>query len=68
MENDVPLIFTTKGNLPIADLTYEHNWFEDADAITFVEEYRLHGELVKRSVHARLKRGLELGVQSSLGG
>lgn len=59
---DEPLIYTSKGNLPIASLDYKHEWSEDDDAITFTEEYRLNGELVKRSTHARLKKGLDMAA------
>jgi hypothetical protein len=57
--NDVPLIFTTKGNLPVADLTYKHEWQEDDNSIMLIEEYYLGDELVRRNVHARLKQGLQ---------
>lgn len=53
-----PLIYTTKGNLFVEDLVYKHEWQEDANTITFVEEYYLGDELVRRNVHARLKKGL----------
>jgi len=65
---DEPLIYTTKGNLPVASLQYRHNWLEDESAITFIEEYLLDGEIVKRSAHARLKRGLDTGLQQALFG
>lgn len=57
--NDVPLIYTTKGNLPVADLEYRHEWQEDDNAIMLIEEYRLGSEVVRRNVHARLKQGLQ---------
>ena len=63
-----PLIYTTKGNLPVRDLAYRHEWIEDDVAITFVEEYRLNGELVKRSTHARLKKGLDAVFEKQLFG
>jgi hypothetical protein len=66
--NEVPLIYTSKGNLPISDLTYQHQWLEDDNAITLVEEYRLGDEIVKRNVHARLKRGLATDVQQMIFG
>lgn len=55
---DEPLIFTTKGNLPIASLEYRHEWQDGPDATVFVEEYRLAGEIVKRAVHVLGKRGV----------
>lgn len=66
--DDEPLIYTSKGNLPISSLTYKHEWFEDDVAITFAEEYRLDGELVKRSAHSRLKKGLDATITNQLFG
>lgn len=68
MQTDVPLIHTTKGNLPIDDLEYTHYWLEDDAAITFVEEYRLAGEIVKRNAHARLKKGMDAVIRQQLFG
>lgn len=65
---DEPLIFTSKGNLPVASLKYTHKWDEDDVAITFIEEYRLDGEVVKRSAHSRLKQGLEALIEKQLFG
>ena len=65
---DEPLIYTSKGNLPIASLTYRHEWLEDDVAITFVEEYSLNVEIVKESAHARLKKGLDAAIQNQLFG
>lgn len=66
--DDEPLIYTSKGNLPISSLTYRHEWIEDDVAITFAEEYRLDGELVKRSAHSRLKKGLDATITNQLFG
>ena len=53
-----PLIYTIRGNLPIASLVYETRW-EDADEyIKFIETYRLDGEVVRESAHVYSKRGL----------
>lgn len=67
-QEDIPLIYTKLGNLPIADLTYRHEWAEDDVAITFIEEYYLSGELVKRSTHAKLKQGLDAAIENQLFG
>lgn len=56
--NDQPLIYTTKGNLPIADLVYRTEWQDSDDTIVFIEEYLLGEEIVKRSVHGYLKKGM----------
>ena len=48
---EVPLIFTSKGNLPIGSLRYEHKREDVPGEIVFIEEYFLGDESVKRSVH-----------------
>lgn len=53
-----PLIFTSKGNLPIASLAYVAKWEDRPDATVFIEEYSLGEEVVKRSVHALSKHGV----------
>ena len=56
--NDEPLIHTSAGNVPVSSLTYATSWEDTAAAVVFVEEYRLAGEIVKRSVHALSKTGI----------
>lgn len=58
--NEQPLIHTSKGNLPVAELVYVHYWLEDDQSIVFVEEYTHHGEVVRRSVHKKMKLGFNL--------
>ena len=57
---ETPLIWTSKGNLPIADLIYTYYWMDSPEALTFVEEYRLGDEIVKGNSHSYLKKGLEV--------
>lgn len=68
METDIPLIYTSKGNLPVASLQYRHFWLEDDIAITFKEEYLLDGEVVRSNAHCRLKKGLDSQLQQQLFG
>lgn len=56
--NEEPLIWTSKGNLPVAALEYSHAWEETPDYIKFSETYKLDGEVVKQSCHLNLKHGL----------
>ena len=63
---DTPLIHTSRGNLPVADLAYSTTWEDTAAATVFIEEYRLAGEVVKRSVHALSKTGIA-GVSTAGG-
>ncbi len=65
MNTQEPLIYTTKGNLPVASLQYHHEWQEDDDAIYLIEEFTLDGELVRRNVHARMKKGLAALLKQS---
>lgn len=67
MENDIPLIWTSKGNLPIADLRYEYFWEDSPEALKFTESYFLGDELVKSSSHLYLKNGLDVfGEQAEI--
>lgn len=63
--NEEPLIYTTKGNLPIASLAYSHRWEDAPDYLKFVETYRLGDEIVRESVHVYGKRPLDVGVQQA---
>lgn len=55
--DETPLIWTSKGNLPLESLKYRHQWIDTPDETTFVEEYFLDAEVVKRNVHVYLKKG-----------
>lgn len=58
MNDDIPLIYTSKGNVPVASLRYETSWSDDANNTTFTETYFLDDEVVKHSVHVMTKKGL----------
>lgn len=53
---EVPLIWTSKGNLPIASLEYKAEWFDTDEYIKLVETHLLDGEVVKQSAHVYGKR------------
>ncbi len=53
-----PLIYTTKGNLPISTLEYSHAWDDRPDAVVFSETYKLGDEVVKHAVHVLSKSGV----------
>lgn len=42
-----PLIFTTKGNVPLESLRREVEWRIDADVVVFIERYFDGDEVVK---------------------
>lgn len=51
MNTEEPLIYTTKGNVPVSSLRYETRWHFDDEIITFEETYFDGDEVVRRSVH-----------------
>ncbi len=53
-----PLIWTTKGNLPIDSLEYRHGWDDTEAATVFWEEHWLGDEMVKRAAHVLSKTGV----------
>lgn len=54
----VPLVFTTKGNLPLADLEHFTEWRVTPEQILFTEGYKLNGEVVKQSNHIYIPSGV----------
>lgn len=60
MSNE-PLIWTSKGNLPLASLDYRTLREDVPGSVVFVEEHWLGDERVKRAVHV-------LPVDGHLGG
>lgn len=54
---DEPLIYTNKGNLPIASLQYSTHWEDAPEYVKLVERYMLDGEVVRESAHILSKRG-----------
>lgn len=64
-----PLIYTSRGNLPIASLKYEPVWDVQAAYIKFTERYRaVDGEVVRESAHVFDRHGITAkAVAASLG-
>ena len=58
-ENQVPLIWTIKGNIPIQSLKHEVSWTLSEENIIFTESYSLDGEIVKQSSHVCILKGAE---------
>jgi hypothetical protein len=61
-----PLIFTTKGNLPVASLRHEVEWRVGEDQIVFLETYFLGDELVKQNAHVKVLAGVSMAGEASL--
>ena len=57
--NYIPLIHTTKGNLPLDTLQHSVEWKLSPEQIIFVESYFLGDELVKQSSHVHVLSGVE---------
>ena len=53
-----PLIYTSKGNLPLASLRYDPEWRELPSQVQFIERYWLGDELVKENTHIKLLSGV----------
>lgn len=56
--NEVPLIWTAKGNVPVESLEYIAKWEDTPEYIKFVETYTLDGEVVKQNAHVYGKKPL----------
>jgi hypothetical protein len=63
-EKDVPLIWTTKGNVPVASLEYYIGWEITEESIVFKEQYRLDGEIVKENAHVKLLKGGDAAAEA----
>lgn len=63
---DMPLIWTTKGNLPVATLTHQVEWRCSQNNIIFIERYLLAGELVKESTHIHVLEGAAASSEASI--
>jgi hypothetical protein len=55
---DDPLIYTSKGNLPLASLRYETAWHDTPEYVKFVERHWLGDEVVRESAHVYSKHGV----------
>jgi hypothetical protein len=62
---NVPLIHTTKGNLPIADLTCKVFWSVTDEYVGFTEQYFYEDELVRSSFHQMLIKPLETNSEQT---
>lgn len=56
--DDVPLIWTTKGNVPADGLVYTTRWEVTDDYTKLVETYSFEGEIVRESAHVLAHTGL----------
>lgn len=61
-----PLIYTTKGNLPVASLRHEVEWRIEAAQIVFLETYFLGDEIVKQNAHVKVLTGASMAGEASI--
>lgn len=62
-----PLIWTSKGNIPMAGLVHQVAWDVTPEQIVFVERYLLGDEVVKQSSHVHIISGAgSVGVAANL--
>jgi len=55
---DIPLIYTVNGNVPVDSLKHECEWIVNDDYIQFIERYRnAENVVVKESAHVYSKHG-----------
>lgn len=59
IEEQVPMIWTSQGNLPLSELEYRVVWEITDDYIVFVEEHYHAGEQVRRAPHVLARQSLE---------
>lgn len=63
-DTDTPLIWTTRGNLPVDQLRLEVRWIDNADYTQMVETYTApDGEVVRSSTHVLTRKGVDLTGQ-----
>jgi hypothetical protein len=60
-----PLIFTSKGNVPVDSLRYEHRWQDNAKCVVLQEFWFDGDEIVKNNVHVMAKDGLVIGGEQA---
>jgi len=58
----VPLMYCSKGNVPVASLTYTKDWEINDTYFQFREFWHdAQGELVKNNVHMYMREGITIG-------
>ena len=65
---DEPMIYTTKGNLPLAGLRPVAVWTDNDDETILASELWDGEDCVRREVHVYKRRGVEVGAAIGLAG
>lgn len=61
-----PLIFTTKGNVPVASLHHEIEWRTSEEQVIFIERYLDGEEVVKESTFICLLKGVSMAGEANI--
>lgn len=61
-----PLIYTTRGNLPVAQLEQRDVWTVNDDEVILASESWFEGECVRRQVHIKKLRGESALVEAGV--
>lgn len=61
-----PLLWTSKGNIPLADLKHEVEWRVSPEQIVFIERYYQGDEIVKESAHIKILQGAAMSGEASI--
>lgn len=61
-----PLIYTTKGNVPVGSLEHAVEWRITPEQIIFIERYSDGEEIVKESTHVKLLTGAAMLGEASI--
>jgi hypothetical protein len=61
-----PLIWTSKGNIPMEGLQHDVEWRVSPEQIIFIERYLLDGEVVKESAHVKVLTGVVMSGEASI--
>lgn len=66
MTTDEPLIFTTRGNVPVSSLAHSVEWDVRDDYVHFAEIYRdTEGVIVRQDAHVYARQGAQLFSSAS---
>ena len=60
--SEIPLIYTTLGNVPVDDLEYVTQWEVTDEYIKLIERYSKDGIVVKESAHVLTRNGVGIGA------
>ena len=62
---EVPLIYTTLGNIPVSTLEHYVRWENNDDYVKFVEIYMHQGVVVKESAHVMAKKAPAMAAEQA---